>query len=64
MNGQTDSGGMFRGWWVAIAGFLALVFTMGSLGGALPILNSTLEEEFEWSRDSIADQSPTGSRRR
>ena len=54
MNAQTGSGGMFRGWWVAIAGFLALVFTMGSLGGALPILNSTLEEELLWSRDSIA----------
>ena len=54
MKVKSGSGGMFRGWWVTIAGFLALVFTMGSLGGALPILNSTLEEELAWSRDSIA----------
>jgi len=53
-NASKPSSGLFRGWWVAAAGFMVLVITMGSLGGAMPIFNSTLEEEVGWSRDSIA----------
>jgi MFS family permease len=47
-------GGIYRGWWVVIAGFLALFISLGSLGGALPIFNATLEKEIGWDRGLLA----------
>jgi MFS family permease len=47
-------GGIYRGWWVVIAGFLVLFITLGSLGGALPIFNATLEKEVGWDRGLLA----------
>lgn len=40
--------GIFYGWHVAVAGTLVLFLTIGSLGGALPIFNKTLEEKEGW----------------
>ncbi len=45
---------IFRGWWVTIAGCLALFLTLGTLGGAMPIFNATLENELGWDRGWLA----------
>jgi len=45
---------IYRGWWVTIAGFLALFITLGTLGGAMPIFNATLENEIGWDRGWLA----------
>jgi MFS family permease len=48
MDFRNSTGRVFYGWRVAVAGLVALAVTMGSLGGALPIFNKTLQEEMGW----------------